>query len=495
MLVETAEPLEVKPLLLLKGEKVGENLDVALVPDVSRISRWLVLVGACARAIKFIAVLKKKIFPGQPLEEEFRRRAESALIVSAQRGLLTDRKASKFLSSLAPFVDQFGVLRMRGRTARAEHLPMEARFPAIVDGRSPVVELLIRYIHQQHGHQNVSTTINELRQKVIMEHMKTTVRRVIAGCRWCAVRRAQPVAPQMSALPLGRVAVFMPSFSFIGIDYFGPLNVLVGRRKEKRYGGLITCLTTRAVYLELVASLSLESCEMFLNSLVTRRGMPLEINSDNAPCFVAAAKKFVGPGGARPRWRFIPPHCPSMGGSWERLVGVTKKALESMDMPSTPTEERLRYCLLMAERLINTRPLTDIATDLEVEECLTPNHFLVGSSNGLRGDLEIGQWQPRESLDKWGEVVNSFWLRFTKKYFPLVSPRAKWRTKSQNIAIGDVVFLCDDDFRRGWQRGLVERVSIDEESKQVREAWIRTADGKIFRRGCARIAKLESRSL
>lgn len=66
-------------------------------------------------------------------------------------------------------------------------------------------------------------------------------------------------------------------------------------------------------------------------------------------------------------------------------------------------------------------------------------------------------------------------------------------TTSQNIAVGDIVFLCDDDFRRGWLRGIVEKVVQDDESNQVREAVIRTADGKLFRRGCARITKLETR--
>ena len=46
---------------------------------------------------------------------------------------------------------------------------------------------------------------------------------------------------------------------------------------------------------------------IFRDSLIARRGMPLEVHSDNATCFVRAAKDFVGPLGRRQKWRFIPP--------------------------------------------------------------------------------------------------------------------------------------------------------------------------------------------
>lgn len=172
--------------------------------------------------------------------------------------------------------------------------------------------LLIHYYHQTNGHQNTTAVVNELRQKVVMPHIKARVKRVISWCRWCAVKKTKPIVPQLSALPMVRMAVFMPSFSYMGIDYFRPQNVLVGRRHEKRWGVVMTCLTTRAVYLEVAHSLSTQSCIAVLDSLVARRGLPLEIHSDNATCFVGASNEFVGPLGHKPIWSFIPPRCPSM---------------------------------------------------------------------------------------------------------------------------------------------------------------------------------------
>ena len=97
------------------------------------------------------------------------------------------------------------------------------------------------------------------------------------------------MVPQMGSLHTSRVAVFRPPFSFVGLDYFGPVLITIGRRHEKRWVALFTCLTIRAIYLELVSSLSGNSCMMALDSLVARRGTPVRIHSDNATCFVAAS--------------------------------------------------------------------------------------------------------------------------------------------------------------------------------------------------------------
>lgn len=117
---------------------------------------------------------------------------------------------------------------------------MDARFPVIVCGDHPVVVLFILHYHRMNGHQNTSAVVNELRQKVVMPRMRTNLRRVLSTCRLCAVRKARPVISQLSALPLCRMAAYMPCFSFIGMDYWGPFDVLVGRRHEKRWGALIT---------------------------------------------------------------------------------------------------------------------------------------------------------------------------------------------------------------------------------------------------------------
>lgn len=45
-----------------------------------------------------------------------------------------------------------------------------------------------------------------------------------------------------------------PPFSNTGVDYFGPFGIERGCTKVKRYGALFTCLTVRAVHIEVTHS-------------------------------------------------------------------------------------------------------------------------------------------------------------------------------------------------------------------------------------------------
>ena len=83
----------------------------------------------------------------------------------------------------------------------------------------------------------------------------------------------------------------------------------------------------------MVYSLDMNSCAMAIRNFIARRGVPLEIFSDNGTNLKAAEKElresyqnlkietlkheFVGPATT---WTFIPPAGPHMGGSWERMV-------------------------------------------------------------------------------------------------------------------------------------------------------------------------------
>lgn len=59
----------------------------------------------------------------------------------------------------------------------------------------------------------------------------------------------------MGELPYEHLAAFVRPFSYCDVDYFGPLEVTVGCRREKRWAALFTCITVRAVHIELAANL------------------------------------------------------------------------------------------------------------------------------------------------------------------------------------------------------------------------------------------------
>jgi len=80
--------------------------------------------------------------------------------------------------------------------------------------------------------------------------------------------------PQMVQLPIARVAAYQRPFTYVGIDQIGPIPLTVGRRKEKRWGVILTCLPVRAVHLEIAHSLDASSCIMCIRNLFNRHGTP-----------------------------------------------------------------------------------------------------------------------------------------------------------------------------------------------------------------------------
>ena len=65
----------------------------------------------------------------------------------------------------------------------------------------------------------------------------------------------------------------------------------VGRRRELKYGALFTCLSTRAVHLEVAQSLTTDSAIMAIRRMCARRGCPTEIHSDNGTNFRGAERE------------------------------------------------------------------------------------------------------------------------------------------------------------------------------------------------------------
>ena len=74
-------------------------------------------------------------------------------------------------------------------------------------------------------------------------------------------------------------------FTYVGLDYLGPIQVKEGNGVVKMWVCLFTCLAVRAIHLELVKGLSVQLFLECLRRFIARRGKPSLIISDNAPQF------------------------------------------------------------------------------------------------------------------------------------------------------------------------------------------------------------------
>lgn len=239
---------------------------------------------------------------------------------------LTIEKSSK-LYKLTPLVDNDGVIRSEGRSERADFLPFDLRFPIILPKEHIVTTKLVQHFHEKYGHAYRETVKNELRQRYLIPKVGVVIAAATKSCMWCKVRRNRPQTPRMASLPIQRLTPYLRPFSFVGVDYFGPITVTVGRHCEKRWIAIFTCLVVRAVHLEVANSLTTQSCLMAIRRFICHRGPPQEFFSDNGTNLKGASKELVSSvrnideecanevTTARTKWTFNPPSTRTWAGS------------------------------------------------------------------------------------------------------------------------------------------------------------------------------------
>jgi hypothetical protein len=116
-----------------------------------------------------------------------------------------------------------------------------------------------------------------------------------------------------------------------------------GAAQSKRWAIIFTCLTTRAVHIELVEEMSSSSFINALRRSTAIRG-PIKIFRSDRGTNVIGATDQIGIKSINVEdtmvkqhldntgsvWKFNPPHSSHMGGVWERMFGITRRILDGI---------------------------------------------------------------------------------------------------------------------------------------------------------------------
>ena len=407
------------------------------------------------------------------------------------RGDQRKLKRCSRLYGLDPVVEK-GVLRVGGRLQRSECL-YESKHPAILPKRGHVTELLIRDAHETLGHQGREHVLARLRARYWILSANSAVRSVLKRCVSCRRRQARVVTQLMSDLPEDRVTPGDPVFTHVGVDLFGPFVVKVGRRREKRYGVIFTCLAVRAVHIEVTNSLSTDSFINALRRFISRRGPVRTMRSDNGTNLVGAERELRREIERMNKdvheamlkrgidWQFNPPGASHFGGSWERQIRSIRKILGAILGQQCLDDEGLHTLLCEVECILNSRPLTFVSSDTGDLEPLTPNHFLQlrGGAADPPGmftceDIYRRRWRHVQYLSE------LFWTRWVKEYLPTLQTRQKWADVRVNLSVDDIVLLVGEGPRGQWKLGRVKSVSRDSRGL-VRRAVVRAGTSEYLR--------------
>ncbi|KAI4871708.1 hypothetical protein NFI96_005782 [Prochilodus magdalenae] len=424
--------------------------------------------------------------------------AEAAIIKSVQQEAYEeeldcidkgkDMPKNSALIKLNPYQDDEGLLRIGGRLKHSA-LDFNEKFPVIIPGSSHVAKLLVEHFHSRVRHQGRIITEAAVRSAGYwIVGVRRIVNSIIHRCITCKRLRRKVTEQKMADLPADRLST-EPPFTYVGLDVFGPWTVVARRTRggqalNKRWAVLFTCLSTRAVHIELIDCMDTSTFINALRRFFALRGPAKQIRSDCGTNFVGASKELeimqTDPNVSKVKrylseegcsWVFNPPHASHMGGAWERMIGVARRILDSMlqqTSPSRLTHDVLSTLMAEVTGIINSRPLTPILSDPDSPFLLTPAMLLTQKTCTLlpppgdfkESDIHRQQWRQVQHL------ANIFWSRWKREYLATLQNRSKWQEEHQNLKEGDLVLLKDTQAKRNeWPMALVTKAIASGDGK------------------------------
>jgi len=140
------------------------------------------------------------------------------------------------------------------------------------------------------------------------------------------------------------------------------------------------------------------------------------------------------------------------------------------------TIEEYQTLLCQIEAILNSRPLTPLSNDPNDLRVLTPGDFLIGEPLTTIPEVDLTDVQINR-LSRWQVITQQrqlFWNRWSREYLHTLQKRPKWAKKQENIKIGDLVIIKEENLPPlKWKMGRVSQVHPGEDG-QVRVATVKT---------------------
>ena len=359
---------------------------------------------------------------------------------------------------------------------------------------SRFAELVVKY-HHYRWHRDIDTVVSIVRQEFWPIKVRKIASKVESTCKDCKMLRARTESQIMGDLPSFR-SEMSPAFSCVAMDLFGPWEVkddIIVRgpkRYRKIWGVAYTCMSTRAVYIDVAIDYSTNAVLHTLRRLMAYRGEVRLIHSDPGSQLVGASKELkewrngwsheelIAFGAEKQlEWKFIGSSSQHQNGVVESIVKMIKGVQKSMLRVIGDTKLTLNETFTMLPEianLLNERPIGLKPTDKSCTEYLSPNSLLLGRSSARisSGPFQPEEWysdDPKKFQSRFvlvQSIVDQFWRVWIKWYFPTLLVRQKWHTDKRNVAVGDVCLLKDATaFRGDWRLCKVTAVFPDDNGK------------------------------
>lgn len=375
------------------------------------------------------------------------------------------------------FIDNDGIIKLKTRVENSDGIPSLEK-PIMISRFSPIFKMLVLHIHRKNKHQGKDATMTSYMSKFWTNKLGKMIKSILKLCNHCNRMKTYEFSlPLMPNLPSDRIKISRP-FESIGIDYAGPSLTKINGENKKVWLLLITCLCTRAVYLEVVLDMSGHTLLLVLRRFIARRGKPSRIITDNGTQFHLLAKVCADALlkiGDPIVWKFIPQFASWSNGHIERIVGLTKIHFQRTLGRKILNFDELQTFTIEIEAVLNSRPITAVSDDSEGFLPLRPIDFLLPKAKinidleGESDDEEFGTLQNHQKLiNRWKStltILDHFWDKWRKDYLILLREKSAWKHKGpklQNYSQPkiDQIVLIDDEWkpRNLWTMGRITQL-------------------------------------
>ena len=245
------------------GPCILSSIDTSLYSNINR------LLAVTSYILRFVHNLRKVQHRlSGPLSSTEFANARRLLIKGTQRltyceeltYLLKKRpKCPPLVRQLRLFLDNDQLIRCGGRIHNAPTTEL-AKFPVLLPANSSFTALIVMNTHTNLHHGGVSITVTALRQVYWIPSIRQYVRKLLRRCVICNKLKGKPFrAPDPPPLPKVRVTE-SPPFTVTGVDFTGALYIKDrGEGETKVYICIFTCAVTRAVHIEVVRDLTVQT--------------------------------------------------------------------------------------------------------------------------------------------------------------------------------------------------------------------------------------------
>ena len=454
--------------------------------DITRYSNYTKLLHVTARILLFYQpppAFKNAVgdITLQNVEE-----AEIFWIKEAQ-GSITDEELKSRYIRLGPKRRCDGIITVGHRMEKWMDMSYNNKDIILLPYDHPISKL---YVLEKHnllhlsGYTGASATACKVRLKFWIPHLENMIKSIKSKCVGCKQLNLDRLkeSQAMASLPIDRLKPAPPWHSTT-VDLFGPIEIkgeVNKRSRGKAFGIIFTCNLTRATHIDVASSYSTDSFLAGLRRFLNIRRNPAIMRSDKGSQLTSAnnelKKMILGLDNEQIKrfglhegfeWKFSPADAPWYNGCAESMVKVAKKALTASLHGHVPTILELLTVFYEVSNLLNERPIGKQSRDIEDGTYLCPNDLLIGGSNKI---VPKGPFKPhstaKERLNFIQAIVDSFWIKMTRSYFPSLIIEQKWHTDSRNVCIGDIVMVQDSNVVRGeWKMARISKVHPSSDGK------------------------------